>query len=545
MIPFIHASQDPFGIYGRDHFLQKYGIFPSGNGQGGSGITVWYGGGGTGGFSIRIEENPVGKDVAGSVRAQGRDTPVFQTPRDTGEEGRVMARFTGAGGDFPCITETEGGIHIGLDIFGETGRLLSGHMEGIWKGPRGALAGSLAGIPVVDRLEELLFSSLLTACRRMGIPLVTQPLWPGDRPYAVCLTHDVDEVRKTYQWITHPLRLAGRLDGRGLYHQALSLLEKIGGREPYWTFDAIRQVEEEFGGRSSFFFLKETAGVKMTDTGSWRHRGRKYAWDEAPVKDLIRELVTAGWDVGLHGSFYSYRDASLLDGERRDLERVKGGRVTTTRQHNLNLEIPETWLYQERSGLECDTTLGFNDRIGFRWGTCFPFRPFHPREGRSLGVTEVPLIIEETALFTLPHPREEWTRALDTVRGCGGVLTLLWHPVVFNEHEFPGWGGTYREILGRCREDGAWITSATEIASWWNGRHEARFPCRYRDHLLEVGPSPDGKQHLLLVHVPPGLRIGTLSGGTFSSADPRICRIQTEPDPEHRPLVMTFTEVDP
>jgi hypothetical protein len=159
-------------------------------------------------------------------------------------------------------------------------------------------------------------------------------------------------------------------------------------------------------------------------------------------------------------------------------------------------------------------------------------------------VIEVPLIIEDTALFTLSHPREAWVGALETVKSSGGILTLLWHPAVFNEHEFPGWGGTYREILGRCREEGAWITSAREVASWWKGRDVTRPRGSYRKNRLEVGAIPGERPVPLLVHVPQGLIMETLSHGTLLSTGPEIYRIRMEPDPELRPLVMTFSEVD-
>ncbi|GAH60430.1 unnamed protein product, partial [marine sediment metagenome] len=28
-------------------------------------------------------------------------------------------------------------------------------------------------------------------------------MWPDNKRFAVCLTHDVDRVKKTYQYITH------------------------------------------------------------------------------------------------------------------------------------------------------------------------------------------------------------------------------------------------------------------------------------------------------------------------------------------------------
>ncbi|MDD1669985.1 MAG: polysaccharide deacetylase family protein [Methanomicrobiales archaeon] len=544
MIPFIHDALDPYSRYGLDHFRHKYGMPLPWNAQEGSKISVQYGTKAGSDFSLWIDDNPTGDDIAGCVRTMGKEIPVFETPKNTGEKGKVAGWFTGEREEYPCITETEEGIHIGLDIFRETGHLLSGHLERVWKGPDEALKRSIVELPIVDQLEGLLFRWILIGCQRMKIPLVTQPLWPDDRPYAVCLTHDVDEVRKTYQWLTHPLKLLRRLDGRGLYLQVLSFVDKISGKEPYWTFDTVMKMEEEFGVRSSFFFLQETAKVRISDMGTWRHSGRRYAWDKPPVDALIRDLGASGWDIGLHGSFQSYLDASLLDRERKALERVTKNRVCTIRQHNLNLRIPDTWLHQERSGLVCDTTLGFNEMIGFRWGTCFPFWPFHQDEGRSLKIVEVPLIIEDIALFNLPDPQGGWMKPLNAVRECGGVLTLLWHHPVFNDHEYPGWSRPYRDILATCKNDGAWITSARAIAEWWMGRNNARLHCSFTDDQLTVRASPDERHQSFRVHIPQGRKVRSISHGTLISTGSETYTGLTEPGPEHHPVLITFSEVN-
>ena len=81
-----------------------------------------------------------------------------------------------------------------------------------------------------------------------------------------------------------------------------------------------------------------------------------------------------------------------------------GSPVTGGRQHNLNLKIPETWLNQEQAGLLYDTTLGYNDCLGFRWGISFPFWPYYPKENRNLTVLQIPLAIEDLPYFRNQQP---------------------------------------------------------------------------------------------------------------------------------------------
>jgi len=290
--------------------------------------------------------------------------------------------------------------------------------------------------------------------------------WPRGRKFTVCLTHDVDEIRKTYQYMTRSVRFLKCGNIRGLKNEILSLFEKLRGREPYWTFEEIMDLERRLGVRSTFFFLNESAKVKIFDRGTWRHYGRRYDITDKKVAEIIRTLHSEGWEIGLHGSFYSYKNIKLLKKEKEMLEKVLGAEVKGIRQHNLNLEIPQTWQIHEKLGFEYDSTLGFNDRVGFRWGICYPFHPVDG-EGRPLKLLEIPLAIEDIALFRYDNPWAVCMKMIEEVERKGGVLTVLWHHSVFNELEFPGWAEIYEKLIRVCKEKGAWITTAGEIAKWW------------------------------------------------------------------------------
>ena len=70
----------------------------------------------------------------------------------------------------------------------------------------------------------------------------------------IALTHDVDRVVKTYQYITHPLKklLNGNLNE--FSYQLKSILIK----NPYWCFPEIIKIENEYNVKSTFFFLHES-----------------------------------------------------------------------------------------------------------------------------------------------------------------------------------------------------------------------------------------------------------------------------------------------
>ncbi|MEF8779277.1 MAG: hypothetical protein V5A46_01190, partial [Haloferacaceae archaeon] len=142
----------------------------------------------------------------------------------------------------------------------------------------------------------------------------------GDHSFALCLTHDVDRVYKTYQAIYYGLR------ERDPYH----FKTLLSGEQPYWQFEEIMSIEDSFGVRSSFYFLTEKRLFRDTPPKRWlrpknwiRYTGH-YRVSEPRVAEVIRRLDAGGWEVGLHGSYDSYDDAERLEREKVELERVLG-----------------------------------------------------------------------------------------------------------------------------------------------------------------------------------------------------------------------------
>ncbi len=283
-------------------------------------------------------------------------------------------------------------------------------------------------------------------------------LWLDGKTFALCLTHDVDRVRKTYQHFTHFFK-TGRI-----YH----LKSLFSQQEPYWNFEDIMEIEEKYGVKSTFFFLQETKKINLLNFESIKISSGKYKFCEQRVSDVIRTLHKKGWEIALHGSYDAYKDKNLLAKEKIQLEEVTGEKITGVRQHYLNIKIPKTWQIQKEIGFEYDATYGSNEDIGFVNGKKFPFAPLHDE------FLVLPLTIMDTVLFSkCRNIKDAWFRCKDILlqaKQSNCMVTLLWHQRVFNEREFPGWARVYEDIISFGLENGAWVTCAREIVKWWKAK---------------------------------------------------------------------------
>jgi len=357
--------------------------------------------------------------------------------------------------------------------------------------------------PIVDFLENLLYTSILRACDILRIPLVQKSYWPDNKSFAVCLTHDVDELKKTYQYITRSVFCIMRGDIKGFKIQLNSFFQKMKGIEPYWTFEDIIAIEKTFQAKSTYFILKESGKPLLFSRNSWSVYGRNRSFKGSEMQTLIQVLKANSDEIGIHGSFFSHQNPELLMEETRELEQIIGNTIIGTRQHHLHLDIPKTWEYQVKAGLKYDSSLGFNFALGFRWGTSYPFFPHNGKD--IIPLLEIPLIIMDNYLQTFKNKEKAWLCLTDEVKRYQGVLTLLWHPRNFNPNEYPGLRDLYLKINQYCQEKEAWITCAKDIYNWLSIRNQQAFSCCYHDSLVTIIPSGTNSELFFTVYLPNGI----------------------------------------
>lgn len=325
--------------------------------------------------------------------------------------------------------------------------------------------------PAVNQYLELLMAIINKAFARAGMMPFYEPVWPEGYRFAVALTHDIDHVRK---W-------SPRTFPKEFKVLAKTLLQKRGGelkrrswvllgyllsrQDPYWVYWRIQKEERKHRFSSTFFFL-----------GGMSHPtyDQGFALNREKVKRLVKELAEEGMEIGLHGSFRTWRNGMVMEDEAKLIRKITGD-LRGVRQHYLRIDSQETFRLMEEAGLEYDSTLGFAESPGYRGAFAYPYFPYNIQEDRPFKVLEIPLVVMDASLHTHLGLGSSESRVvvqgiiddLARAQGCGA---LLWHNGYFDDLDFPGFGNLYFAILEKIRREEGWGAPAGEINHWWRGR---------------------------------------------------------------------------
>jgi hypothetical protein len=365
-------------------------------------------------------------------------------------------------------------LWIGYDLFSEFRFLLT-------KGQSAARASKPALEIHIALLRELLLMH--------GAPLVEVPPVPEGYKFIACLTHDMDHPSLRSHKFDHTAvgflyraifgSVVNLITGRGTLRQlvrnwwaaAKLPLVYLGVANDFWL-DFTRYVELDAGHPSTFYFIP-FKGERGRLGNGLAPGGRAAAYDVRDLKVQLQELAAAKCEIALHG-IDAWRDVARACAESERIRQVIGDRSGGVRMHWLYFDdkSPATL---ESAGFSYDSTVGFNDTVGFRAGTTQVYKPLI-----SSRLLELPLHVMDTALFYPTYLNLRPNEAMDRVRTIiadavrfGGCVTINWHDRSISPERC--WDSFYRELVRELEENGAWFATAEEVVLWFRKRRAVQF----------------------------------------------------------------------
>lgn len=270
--------------------------------------------------------------------------------------------------------------------------------------------------------------------------------------FAVCLSHDVDHIKKTFQYATHFIKnIKNRNFSSAFYH-----IKSVFYDQHYWCFEKIVDIEKKYNLKSTFYFLNESFPFNIIKPKTWPISLGYYKIFNEEIQEIIKELLSGGWEIGLHGSYSSYKNEELLRKEKYDLESITKNKILGVRQHYLNIN-KATWRIQANIGFLYDASFGYKDTIGFKENKFNVFKPFDDKE-----FYVVPLSLMDSCVMRQKKPFYNALEVIKLAKEKSACLVLNWHQRIFNEKEFPGYADLYKRLIEECLKQKAEFFTVTD-----------------------------------------------------------------------------------
>jgi len=343
-----------------------------------------------------------------------------------------------------------------------------------------------ASTPTLD----LHISLLRDLLRLSELPFVEVPPVPAGHRFVACLTHDVDHpyIRKhkldhTTLGFLYRAVFGSMVDlaqGRTTFPNVLRNwiaavklpLVHLGLADDVWSDFDLHYSEIERGHPSTFFVIpfRNTPGI--TENRSARGM-RGSAYGAADVAPQIQRLILRGCEIGLHG-IDAWTDSAAGKREFEEIGSVTRESTPGVRMHWLFFEEGSP-LKLEQAGAKYDSTVGYNETIGYRAGTHQVYKPLNTND-----LVELPLHIMDTALFYPSYlhlaPADAGVMIqgiIESAAEVGGCVTVNWHDRSIAPERL--WTDTYVRVIDDLEKTGAWFATASQATSWFRMRRSIRF----------------------------------------------------------------------
>jgi hypothetical protein len=211
--------------------------------------------------------------------------------------------------------------------------------------------------------------------------------------------------------------MAGTAHSVSKRYRTITLEEK----DPYDVFDYITESVEKHQSDAKFFF----------PVGDESKHDLNPSWRNSDYRKLIGDLALK-YKTGLHTSYHSSQDVTMIKTEAGRLESILEREVTSCRFHYLRIFFPDTYRHILDAGITEDYSMGYPDEPGFRAGISRPFYFYDLRNEKRTDLKIYPFQVMDSTLFLHKKldqeaARETVMKLVDDTRKAGGIFISVWH----------------------------------------------------------------------------------------------------------------------
>ena len=215
--------------------------------------------------------------------------------------------------------------------------------------------------------------------------------------------------------------------------------------DPFDSYRWMNQLHEKYQLKPYYFFLL------AEKTG-------RYDKNVSPGKKALQELVKDHDDrypVGIHPSWRSGDEKTLLGREINILEQLTGKKVISSRQHYIRFTLPGSFRILIDHGIMFDFSMGYGSINGFRASVTTPFFWYDLEKEKQTSLLLFPFCYMEANSFyeqryTAAQAMDELKHYYDVVRSVNGTLITIWHNHFLGTDKlFTGWKEVYEQFIAK------------------------------------------------------------------------------------------------
>jgi len=266
--------------------------------------------------------------------------------------------------------------------------------------------------------------------------------------------------RRTYKFIpTYDIDMAWCFKNKGWIRNLGGLMislrnldfQQIGNRlsvlwgnkkDPFDTYETQFEFHDTNNLNAIYFIL----------IGNYALYDRNVANDNVKFHTLIQNISDEA-DVGIHPSYKSDSQLSLVKEEVGLLSSIIKAEITKSRQHYIRIKIPDTYQMLIDQEVFKDYSMGYPDQIGFRASTASSFFFYDFSQEISTPLRIHPFAVMDYTLQSyLKLSPDEASKAIEELimhcKEVKGMFMPLWHNHTLSEmNDWKGWFRVYEKMM--------------------------------------------------------------------------------------------------
>ncbi len=262
-------------------------------------------------------------------------------------------------------------------------------------------------------------------------------------PFAFLPTYDID-IAYSFKHKGLLRNLGGFIKSPSL--ERLTVLSNL-KKDPFDSYEFLDQLHVEYDLKPIYFFLVATTG-------------NLYDKNISPYSNAMWQLIkrhTKKYGIGLHPSWRSNKNMSILKREKKLLETAASIQINRSRQHYIKFSLPETFENLSQSGIENDYSMGYGSINGFRASVASSFFWYNLKTEKMTSMRLHPFCFMDANCFyeqdmNASDAYDEIMYYQNVCKKYNGLFISIFHNnFLGTDKSFSGWKEMYAKFISQVQ----------------------------------------------------------------------------------------------